>query len=621
MAQVPQYGPAPTEALDPLRPQTQRTLASGETLGVDAKQTFVAGNAIQGTGGALVQVAARIQQRDNTDRVLRATSAFTDEYLAKEREWKEQRRGVDAKGLYDDSQKWFAETEKRYNEGLTNPLQQRAFAEQAARVRQASGAQLSNFESAETRRSLEEAQNSAIVSATNHAAANANNPAALVENHRIISDSIEATAALNHWTPERKQAELEKGISSMHVAVVAAQIDTNPRAAEAYYKANIEEINGTQRDEIEKTLRIGTLRETAQKATADIMSKHGDDETAALAYANENYKGEELDSIETRIKTRFNEKAAARAERYRRNSDAAWNNYLDSGYNLDAVPSSVLSGMDPIAEKALRDYADARVRGGVGVQTDFGRFSAQVDLYSNPDTQQDFANQDFNALRPYIGAREMGILEDLRNKVATGKIAAPETYGRNEQLNTIFGALGLTQEYNAQTRGQIQLLVNDRIASAQAAQPDPGKPLGDVREREIIDEVFTQLRMQNPALLTPQTKPLAANKYATATQQIASTLNGIASQWPEPKTPNDPKNKEFKAEYERVARAALRQTENEARRPLTEDEKQRVLDRLLERGSVSGTGTQIPGFGEVFEKSGFLFQFIEQADQFVPDEP
>ncbi len=114
--------------------------------------------------------------------------------------------------------------------------------------------------------------------------------------------------------------KLKEFASQCHGTRVAALLDEDPRAAEAYLKSHEGEFMGTDLLRLKKAVgdRVETIR---VQETADGIMRRFADESAALSYVRSRYEGERENRLVSEVKRRFGEaesrKRAAEDERTR----------------------------------------------------------------------------------------------------------------------------------------------------------------------------------------------------------------------------------------------------------------------------------------------------------------
>lgn len=339
----------------------ESSVASPALFGVVGQQQTDLAKNLGAAGSILAAASQKMQDREDADMVFRAETAAKDDYL-KYAETVRERRGQNAWGATKDTEKWFADQEKVHSEKLGNDNQRRLFGHTFTRLRLSALDFASRHEAEERRKSLEESAQASVVGSINLAAAEASN--GKIDNVPTIKDDIskrvQVLSGLNGWDPERARVEESKLLTSMHKQVLQQLAISNPTGAKEYYKTYKDEIDGSERDGIEKIVKEGTLREVTQTAVDDIMLK-GLPLRESLALARDKFSGEEEDEIARRVKERFSETEAAINLGQKKAADEAWK-VISSGGGRAQVPPAIWKAMDGRDQTMILDHIDAKIR-------------------------------------------------------------------------------------------------------------------------------------------------------------------------------------------------------------------------------------------------------------------
>lgn len=376
MPRVPTYDTAQVEsrALPGVR---ESSVVSPALLGAGAAQETEMGKGLLQAGTGIGAVGGALQDRENADMLFRAETSLKDEYVKHEATIRE-RKGQNAWGATKDTDQWFTDQEKKHADILENDTQRRLFNQSLTKLRSAALGSVSQHEAMERRRSLEESAQASIVGSINLAAGAAGGmqlgPTLAAEGNAIpgsdpisgikadILKRVQVISDLNGWLPERKALEEGKYLTSLHAQVLQSLTVSNPSKAQEYYKTYKNEINGSERDGIEKVIQEGALREVAQTATDDIMGK-GLSLSGALDYARTRYKGHEEDEITRRIKERFGDREAALNLGQKHAADAAWK-ILTNGGGRDHIPPALWNSLPGEEQRQVLNYLDAKAAKG-----------------------------------------------------------------------------------------------------------------------------------------------------------------------------------------------------------------------------------------------------------------
>lgn len=383
MPRVPVYDTAQVESR-PLPGVRESSVASPSLFGAAAEQQGKLGEGALRAGNSIGAVASVMQDRENADMLFRAETALKDDYLKFEQSVKE-RKGQSAWGVTKEAETWFTEQEKKHSGILQNDTQRQLFGQSLAKLRTAGLGAASGHESLERRKSLEESAQASIVGSINMAAAQAADgfagyvpaaPQTDAEGNEIpatpgdpivglkgdIIKRVQVISDLNGWSPERRALEEGKYLTSLHKQVLQSLVTNNPGKAKEYYDTYKNEIDGAERDGIDKFIKEGTLREVAQTAVDGIMSK-GLGLSGALNLARQKYKGEEEDEITRRIKERFSEREASMGLGAKQSADAAWK-IVANGGGRDQIPPALWSSLKGEEQMQFVRYFDAKAAKG-----------------------------------------------------------------------------------------------------------------------------------------------------------------------------------------------------------------------------------------------------------------
>jgi hypothetical protein len=250
MATIPVYdGPQVKEA--PLRGGFQEPIRSADAFGaVQARQLGEVANAVT----KVAQVVEYENARNDADAVFRAETNLRAGYLQFEANTKKTRQGRSAEGVLEDTDKWWAEQEKAFTEGMANDRQRALLARSASRLKLQSQAQMSEFQNVQLERSHDESWNAskAIVisnTATNPTPANVQSAIAELKTKNAYQ------GARKGWDSDQMTVQNMKDMTILHTSVVQNLADKDPAAAEKYFtQIPQDEFDGTRRDALKDSI-------------------------------------------------------------------------------------------------------------------------------------------------------------------------------------------------------------------------------------------------------------------------------------------------------------------------------------------------------------------------------
>ena len=458
----------PTQEVAPGALNTGRAIPQG-----DAAAPLTAG--INSAVSDLGDIALVQQRQRNADRLFRAETEIGDAYREFEAQVR-QRQGQDAWGVTDDASKWWDENSARFSDALENDAQKRLFDRSVAQLRDRSLTSVSRFEQQQRQRSLTDSARASMANSIDFAAANASDPAALASARREISQRVVALSAANGWDSEVRDAELASQLTALHEQVLGELTDTNPQAAKQYYDDNEVEIQGSQRDRLRKAIDVSSTVEAAQVASDDIMSR-GLDEKGALAAARAEYSGKQRDEVVRRLKTRFNEIAAAEQAVEQQAVDAAWDVFGRTG-SLSAVPPSIQARLPgrTLASMRAQEFNPAHL-----VSTDWDKYAELSEMMATNPVE--FSEMDLRSEFHLLNPRERNALLEAQTAIRENRQSSVATL--TQQLAQVSREMGWDSG-DAEKRGLFERRVREEIA---AYQDDTGnKASYDVRQ-QIIDRL------------------------------------------------------------------------------------------------------------------------------------
>lgn len=339
-----------------VQPQALRT---GQLSGVSpsagtsgARQMRQMGQQISDIGGELNRVAVQQQNDRNASKVLAAKTAFDAEAATVLTDARNQ-RGMNAWGITKKTNEWYKSASQKHLDGLENEAQRKAMQGVFAQKWPAIKANIYSHEVAEQRSAVNESAKASIQSAVDFGIANRDDPNLLAQSTADISRVVRAQQAVNEgWDEETTQAALQSHLTALHKGVIEAKLDEDPRAAEAYYEVNKDQIRGIEQPVIEAKLAVGRQLVEAQ-TFVDEQEAQGATEEEQLAQARDRYEGEQEEEVIAEITRRASQREAA----IRRGQDEAYREAdakLMEGATYDQLPPSLLAKLDRDDRAKLR---------------------------------------------------------------------------------------------------------------------------------------------------------------------------------------------------------------------------------------------------------------------------
>lgn len=502
MPRVPTVnGPSVADA--PLQASMQRSSVSPGML---------QNNQLEQLGKAMTDAGALIQERTDADLLMRAETDIKARYLEWEGEAK-QRRGQQAWGVAKEAGEWWDREAAKAAEAIGSERAKALFQREATKMRGLSVGAFAGYEAGQRRESLDQSAQASIVGSINLAAANAQDPAVLATAKADILKRNEARAKINGWGPEQAAAARGEYLTNLHTQVLQSLARDFPDQAEAYYKANEQEIDGSRRAE------VGAF---AAKATATRLA----DTTAEAAWQALGPKSDrdpvQLDVLEARIRKDLagkdeaiklaiagvRERAVAFKDSRRERDDqleASVNQAILDGASPSAIrrmpafmqlsPESARKISDFLDNRALRGEQLAAAREGRAAAAEAreqGRLTRQgmgaYLVYSNPDTLAGMSEAQVLNLLPTLGNELTSHLMQQKRALTgnAGKLA--EARMDTEDFNHVARSMSMPVDAKAtpeqkEMLGELKYRVEQRIAAVQQAN---GKPLARNEKMELM---------------------------------------------------------------------------------------------------------------------------------------
>lgn len=616
MPKVPTYDSpqVETRALPGFR---QSSVASPSLFGAAAEQQIAAGKGMLAAGTGLANAAAAMQDRENADMLFREETVLKDKWLAFEDDVNNNRRGMGAWNVTEDTKKFFADAEKEAAERLTNDVQRKLFNRSVTRLRQTALGAMSRYEAGERLKSSEEAERASIVGSISIAARAAargfvgyekwEEPAPPKTKTEIGSGvqtfpagakpapglNVETTNAdgTTTYTPGENQPDPTKDVTELDTVTVTAK---RPR-----HDGGVGFLNDIKQDIIKRVDIIAKINRWGPSVRDAEVEKHltnlhkqiiqnlaGNSPSKAKEYFEANKEeiaGTEYEGITGFLKTtglretaqtfadevmgsKMSEAEALAAARAKFSGDeeTAVINEIKVRYNeLDVAKKEAMTrALDPV-NKVLGDAMVA------GRSIDVRKHKAMLNALAATD--------------PKAYAEAARRIDAWNDEVrAEAKAAAGGA-----------GGAGMTPKQRAQMERWLQLrdmaTQNPKAFLAHDLMGD----IGVLGESEIKDlqRIKEDLR-----------KPDGQYKESTLVRQITTSLDGA-----------EIKDKAERAAAERAIREELRALES-AGKPVDEAARQKVIDRLLIKGDVNG---RWPGGG----RRAYEVRGTADAAKFKPDKP
>lgn len=465
---------------------------------------------------AFQQWAREQQNKTDIDASWRAEVALKDDYLQFEQD-ELGKRGTDAQGSFERSQKWWAENAPKYAEGLTD-RQQFAYARNVTALRQSSQDTLLRHERRQGDIALGESAQARVGSAINMAITDPT-PERLANSRREIVEAMNIAGSLAGLPADAKAAKVQEALSLMHRGVVLQLADTDPDGAKAYYYGNKKEIGGGTQLELEKVVERSGRLQKAQTAADEIMAR-GMSLPDAMAHIEKSYSGDDEDAIKDEVRSRWATKKQGEAEIVTK----AYGSALLAVAEGRKVPSDAWIQMDDSHRAAIRERqrADSKRRQseaeGHEIKTDFATYDALNRMsWQRPG---DFQSIDLGRYADKLSRADLRKFSEDQQKIGTAE-GQKGLATRQQQISATIDQLKLGGQSKAEERGRLTQLINDGIETETARI---GRPLKYDEVQHVIDKQVMQVAMPGRLWGTNETPAYEVKVPKTDREQIVDAL-------------------------------------------------------------------------------------------------
>lgn len=316
MPQVPRY--TPQEQLRPLPTPRVDAEAFGSGVGRAVEQ---AGNRLMSVGDSLGNTALKLyEQVDQTAakeayakllEQMRGTLHGENGFFAKQ--------GKNAVDLYRDGDEALRDIYDTISGELKSERQKKYFHDMSFQKLETARDQLSRHEAEQLRVYEREVTAALITQSANDAIANYTD---MVAFNNSVSEGLEqiTVAAATLGLPEEAiELKKEEYLSGIHVNVInqmLASPDTDGKDARAWYEGHKDEIKGSVKDEIEKSISGVEIDAWSQNKATELFRKYGlNNERGARAEIDKKYKGDRAEKLISKLEARYVDERRFNAER------------------------------------------------------------------------------------------------------------------------------------------------------------------------------------------------------------------------------------------------------------------------------------------------------------------
>lgn len=461
-------------------PQVDRTPLQGGYLNpVDVSAPArQAAHIASNIGGALERQAMRDAEAQAND----ADFKITRDWLDWDAQARQKYRGQTVGEYEVEARKWWDKASEDYGKELS-PLARERVGTALGRKRNSAIASVLSHVNGEREKFADESAAGAITTTIQFGVTN-NDPAGAAQRVRQIAAEI---GARKGWTTEQVQAEQQRNVGQLHIAMVSKLANADAEKAGAYYHdaKSRGEIPVSAQARIEEVLKAEGDSQFASKFAASMATKPFAEQMAEAAKIDDPAR---RDKVMQRVKEQEGLRAAEQAGREKRFSDQAWQ-MVGQGAR---VPESVLAGMDGRERVQLQDYLRQRAehmanKGREAVKTDPLELSRLLDMQArDPEA---FKAVRMEAYAYKISGSDLEQLARSQRELLNPK-PDKDVVSFNNKVTARIEMMGATGERHAAQRGQFRLAAQKEFERAVAA--NGGKALKPEDEDKVLDRLLLE---------------------------------------------------------------------------------------------------------------------------------
>jgi hypothetical protein len=346
----------------------------------------------------------RVAQRRAVEEANNAEAAIKQAQLDFESDLQAKRRGVNAKGYYEDVAKWWDDVKTKYTENLA-PASRRVIGAslQTARLQSLSAAR--RYEDTESERAADEAGDAAITAEINRVVrtGDGNATGAALE---VIQRNVTERAARKGWTTTQMREAFDKNASYLHVRMIESLVENAPAQAEEYYAKHKGQIGEANYTRIERLVKASKTERVAEEIATSVQGLPYDQQLARVAQIKD---PDERKAARRYVQEAERDRTEMRANAERRASDQVWQ-LVAQGVSFGKLPRKLLDELDGKERLQVTQHYEAEMRRrmaeakGSSVKTDMAlyeklmllppeefvkeRITSYADRLSRQDTEQ-----------------------------------------------------------------------------------------------------------------------------------------------------------------------------------------------------------------------------------------
>jgi hypothetical protein len=433
-----------------------------------------AGTGTTGVAAAMDAFAEREQVRSDQDTAWRTQAEISKEFVGFESKSREMAQGRNAAGHAEAIDQWWTEAAERYGKDLT-PGAKRLITRQLAAARTQSLQGAMRYQTDQLERSRVEALDGAL-NAEVQRATSSTDPAAAAGATANIRANLTEYAASAGKDAEWVNQQVLKRSSVIHLNAIGRMQQSDPAAAQTYFLANKDQIDGTKHDEVLRSLNTAAAANDGDKAADAVWSKMGprtdgqpvelDKMMAALRSQFGNDK-DRRDSALAGLRERAAAHNSAEAERGAQRVNTIMGAVANGASRAQVMkmPEFAQIGgerqgkiLDYLENKSLRAEQQAAARESRAASAESraetaarradenryrGNFAGYL-VYSNPDTLAGMTDAQVQALLPELGPELTNRLVTQRRSITSKPEKLVEARMDQQDFDGIADRMGLS---------------------------------------------------------------------------------------------------------------------------------------------------------------------------------
>lgn len=488
MAQVPFITGAPRTRLRPISTGSSQVTPPASAFGANTGRMFQqAGQVIGQIADQQFREQVQRDERDDAQAVFQAQTTLRTEYLNWSADQRQARRGMMARDLTADFEKFYDERAGELAAQMTSPRQQLLFQQASDRIRLNGLQATRRFEDAELDRAHDVAWETNKISLA-RVAVDDPEPGNVAATAQAVKQANAYQAARKGLPAEWVQAQNAKDLTQMHSQIVAGMIDSDPKAARRHYLQHADDIDPAARVRIERVLKDATDLVQTQEWADEIMAS-GLSRADAMAQIEKDHSGEAERDLKREVNTRFNARDAATEER----RQEAYGQAAELAVNGQMPPNSLMSQLTGVQRaqviRARRAELERRKRLAKGetIKTDL-KLYGQLRQMANADPAK-FMRTDLNQYVDRLAGKEFEALLDRQDAVTkeSRKEAKPDkpvaTWDR--QVRQRVGQMQLKDE----DRAEFEIAADDARRDAELVK---GSVLTEAEQVQLLDRLLVE---------------------------------------------------------------------------------------------------------------------------------